>query len=329
MTISLAPFRALAAGVLLSLTACGGANSGTDGTTIKVADQLHALKSTLDAAGESQTRDYAIEWANFVGGPPIIAAQSGGSIDVGWMAETPLIFAQAAGSPVKVVAVSRTIDGGGSPYALVVKPDSPIRDIADLKGKSVSFMKGTVLHYFVARLLEKQGLSLKDIKQVQAQGFGTGLLDKGAADAITIGEPYLTQALATKKVRVLASGTPPNTPGFFYLVASDSALADPAKAKAIGDLVQRAARSTRWQRNNIAEAAPALAKRYNVDAKTAEAILKRTPSRYSPITPAIVAAHQDEADLFFKEGLIRQKLDAGKIFDNRYDALIAKVEDGQ
>ena len=37
----------------------------------------------------------------------------------------------------------------------------------------------------------------------------------------------LTQALDAGKVRVLASGAPPNTPGFFYLVASDAALADP------------------------------------------------------------------------------------------------------
>lgn len=324
MKLSLTPFRSLAAAALLSLAACGGGADG--GTTLKVGDQLHALKSSLDVSGEGQPADYKIEWANFVGGPPIIAAQTGGSLDVGWMAETPLIFAQAAGSPVKVVAVSKTIDGGGSPYSLVVKPDSPIRSVADLKGKSVSFMKGTVLHYFVARLLDKEGLSLKDIKPVQATGFGTGLLDKGSADAITIGEPYLTQALDAGKVRVLATGAPPNTPGFFYLVASDAALADPAKAKAIGDLVQRAARATRWQRENPQKAAPALAKRYNVGADIAEKILTRAPAHYAPIDDAIIAAHQDEADLFFKEGLIRKKLDARAIFDKRYDGVIAAQE---
>ena len=324
MTFPFTPLRALVAGTLLSLAACGGAPDS--GTTIKIGDQLHALKSSLDVSGENQPTDYKIEWANFVGGPPIIAAQTGGSLDVGWMAETPLIFAQAAGSPVKIVAVSKTVDGGGSPYALVVKPDSPIRTVADLKGKSVSFMKGTVLHYFVARLLDKQGLSLKDIKPVQASGFGTGLLDKGSADAITIGEPYLTQALDAGKVRVLASGAPPNTPGFFYLVASDAALADPAKAKAIGDLVARAARATRWQRENPAKAAPALAKRYNVDGAVAEKIIRRAPASYTPVNDAIIAAHQDEADLFFKEGLIRKKLDVSTIFDKRYDAIIAAQE---
>jgi sulfonate transport system substrate-binding protein len=324
MKLSLAPLHALAAAAFLSLAACGGPVDS--GTTLKIGDQLHALKSSIDVAGEGQPTDYKIEWANFVGGPPIIAAQTGGSLDVGWMAETPLIFAQAAGSPVKVVAVSKTVAGGGSPYALVVKPDSPIRSIADLKGKSVSFMKGTVLHYFVARLLDKQGLSLKDIKPVQATGFGTGLLDKGSADAITIGEPYLTQALDAGKVRVLASGAPPNTPGVFYLVASDAALADPVKAKAIGDLVARAARATRWQRENVTKAAPALAKRYNIDAKTAEKIIRRAPANYTPVNDAIIAAHQDEADLFFKEGLIRKKLDASQIFDKRYDAIVAAQE---
>ena len=326
MLPSLAPLRALALSTLLSLAACGGTGNGADGTTIKVADQLHALKSTIDVAGEGQPAGYKVEWANFVGGPPIIAAQTGGSIDLGWMAETPLIFAQAAGSPVKVVAVSRTVDGGGSPYALVVKPDSPIRSIADLDGKSVSFMKGTVLHYFVARLLEKNGLSLKDIKPVQAQGFGTGLLDKGAADAITIGEPHLSQALKDGKVRVLATGAPPNTPGFFYLVASDAALADPVRAKAIEDFVARAARATRWQRENPAKAAPALAKRFSVDPALAETILKRAPTGFAPIDDRIVAAHQDEADLFLREGLIRTKLDARAIFDKRYDKIVAAEE---
>ena len=326
MLPSLTPLRVLALGALLSLAACGGAGNGADGPTIKVADQLHALKSTIDVAGEGEPADYKVEWANFVGGPPIIAAQTGGSIDLGWMAETPLIFAQAAGSPVKVVAVSRTIDGGGSPYALVVKPDSPIRSIADLDGKSVSFMKGTVLHYFVARLLEENGLSLKDIKQVQAQGFGTGLLDKGAADAITIGEPHLSQALKDGKVRVLATGAPPNTPGFFYLVASDAALADPVRARAIEDFVARAAGATRWQRENPAKAAPALAKRFSVDAALAETILKRAPTGFAPIDDRIIAAHQDEADLFLREGLIRAKLDARAIFDKRYDKIVAAEE---
>lgn len=328
MAFSLSRCRALVAGAFLALAACSGGDGGSAGVTLKVADQLHALKSSLDVAGEGRPDDYQIEWANFVGGPPIIAAQTGGSVDVGWMAETPVIFAQAAGSPIKVVAVSQSATTTGSGFALVVKPGSPIRSVKDLKGRSVAYMKGTVLQYFVARLLEREGLSLDDIRPVQATGFGTGLLDKGAADAVVLTEPFLTQLEDGGKIRIIATGARPNTPGFMYLVASDAALADPAKAKVIGDLVARAARAQRWQRENVEKAAPAIAKRYNVDVRTAERIIARSPQHYTPIDAGVIAAHQDEADLFSRLGLIRGKLDTSKVFDTRYDAIVAAQEAG-
>ncbi|MFA7595636.1 MAG: ABC transporter substrate-binding protein [Novosphingobium sp.] len=325
------PLRFLFLGLALSLAGCNSSQSSNDdsGVVLHVGDQLKGLKSLIDSAGEGEPRDYTIKWANFVGGPPIIAAQTGGSIDVGWMAETPLIFAQAAGSPVRVVAVSTSAKPDGSAYALVVKPNSPIRSIADLKGKSVAYMRGTVLHYMVARLLEDAGLSLHDVRSVQVTGFGSSLLDQDVADALTLTEPYLTQLLEAGKIRVLATGAPPATPGFNYLVASDAALADPVKAKAIGDLVARAARATRWQRENVAQAAPDLATVYRIEPRIAEKMIERSPSRYAPIGPSIIAAHQSEADLFHKLGLIRTRLDASKIFDPRYDALIAQVENDQ
>ena len=37
---------------------------------------------------------YTVNWTNFIGGPPVIAAETGGSVDLGDMAETPTIFAQ-------------------------------------------------------------------------------------------------------------------------------------------------------------------------------------------------------------------------------------------
>jgi len=323
--------RFLFLGLALSLAGCSSPSPGDSGSgvVLRVGDQLQGLKSLLDGAGEGEPKGYTIKWANFVSGPPIIAAQTGGSLDVGWMAETPLIFAQAAGSPVKVVAVSTSAKPDGSAYALVVKANSRIRSIADLKGKSVAYMRGTVLHYMVARLLEDAGLSLHDVRSVQVTGFGSSLLDQNATDALTLTEPYLTQLLEARKIRVLATGAPPATPGFIYLVASDAALADPAKAKAIGDLVARAARATRWQRENVVKAAPHLAKVYKIEPDIAEKMIERSPSRYAPIDPSIVAAHQSEADLFHKLGLIRTRLDASKIFDPRYDAQIAQVENGQ
>ena len=310
------------------LSACGQ-SSGDELPVLRVADQMHALQSALSAAGEDKPTNYRIQWSNFLGGPPIIAAQTGGSVDLGWMAETPLVFAQAAGSPVKVVAVSRGIRPGSSNIALVVGADSPIQSVADLKGRKVGYMPGTVTQYLVARILDNEGLSLDDVTPVRISSFSTATLHNGTVDAFTTAEPQLSQGLADKVIRVIAYGGHPHTPGFNYLVASDAALADPQRAALIGDFVERTARAIRWQRENVAQAAPVTARTFNVSPQLAEQILKRTPARYNPIDSSIVAAHQQEADLFHKLGLIRARVDAGKLFDNRFDEQIAQVEHGQ
>src|SRR5262245_10299751 len=97
-------FLALAAAFLFG---CSRSEPAADSgpTTLRVGDQIETLQRLLRASGQDKPSDYKIEWSNFLGGPAVIAAQTGGSVDVGWMAETPLVFAQAAGSPVKVIAV--------------------------------------------------------------------------------------------------------------------------------------------------------------------------------------------------------------------------------
>src|ERR1700754_4067391 len=89
----------------LVLSSCGSnSNAPRTELVLRAADQMKILQSTLAEAGEDEPSGYRIEWSNFMGGPSVIAAATGRSIDVGWMYETPLIFAQAAGSPIKVVA---------------------------------------------------------------------------------------------------------------------------------------------------------------------------------------------------------------------------------
>lgn len=313
-------FLVLAAGLLAA--ACAQAPKDKV-PTLRVADQVNGLQAVLGAAGEDKPKHYRIEWSNFLGGPAVIAAQTGGSVDLGTMAETPLVFAQAAGSPVKVVAVSRGTRAGSSSIALVVGANSPIRTVADLKGRKVGYMPGTITQYLVVRLLKNAGLSPDDITPVRITNFSTATLERGVMDATTAGEPQLSKGLREGRIRVLAYGGEPITPGLNYLVASDAALADPKRAALIADFVQRVARATHWQDSNIEKAAPAIAKAYKIDRVLAADMLRRTPMQYSPIDASIVAAHQQEADLFHQLGLIKTRVDAARLFDHRYDKLVA------
>ncbi len=308
------------------LAACHASDKQDAQPTLRVADQLHTLQSAVNAAGEGQPKDYRIQWSNFLGGPAVVAAETGGSVDLGWMAETPMVFAQAAGSPVRVVAVSKGLKPGTSNIALVVGAHSSIHSVADLKGKRIGYAPGTISQYLVARLLDQAGLTFKDITPVKLSGISTAVLDSGTVDAFTAAEPMLTQGIDAGKLRVLVYGGAPITPGYGYLVASEAALADPKRAALIADFVQRAARSVKWQRENVDKAAQFAAKAYNVTPQLAGQILRRTPIGYTAIDASIVAGHQQEADLFHKFGLIRQRLDASKLFDHRFDKLIGTVE---
>jgi ABC-type nitrate/sulfonate/bicarbonate transport system substrate-binding protein len=105
-------------------SASSKASVNLSGVTITFADQFKEYQTILTAANALKGAQYTVNWQEFVGGPPIIAAETGGSVDLGDMAETPTVFAQAAGDPVKVVATTVSANPKVSPYDLVVPSSS-------------------------------------------------------------------------------------------------------------------------------------------------------------------------------------------------------------
>ena len=127
----------------------------------KAATILYALKAkgelekTLKASGASVT------WTEFPAGPPMLEALNVGSIDFGYTGEAPPVFAQAAGVPLVYVAYDPY---GPKAEAILVHKDSPIKSVADLKGKKVAFAKGSNTNYLIVKALQKAGLKYTDIK---------------------------------------------------------------------------------------------------------------------------------------------------------------------
>src|ERR1700710_3048558 len=71
-----------------------------------------------------------VQWVEFQFGPPMLEALGAGAIDIGSVGDTPPIFAQAAGSPLVYVASTPSAE-----HAVLVQHDSPIKSLAELKGK--------------------------------------------------------------------------------------------------------------------------------------------------------------------------------------------------
>jgi sulfonate transport system substrate-binding protein len=303
-----------------STGATGATSSGgidLSGVTLRFGDTSdNHVKLVFDGSGESKNLPYKVQWSQFQAGPALIAAETGGSVDLGKMSETPLVFAQGAKSPVKAVWAAKPIDPNTSSLGILVKKDSPIKTLADLKGKRVAYAPGTVLEYLLANALASVHLTTHDVTAVTIQQ-GVDLLATGDADAIITGTSPLSTALLSGKDRLLASGAT-FTPGLYYLVASEKALGNPALSAAINDFDHRLAAAEKWYNSHVDAAAKLVEKENLVSEPVAKDLITRAPVAYGPIDADIIKAQQKESDFFTASGALTSHLDAKDAFDQRF-----------
>ena len=123
------------------------------------------------------------------------------------MAETPTVFAQSAGDPVKVVATTVGANPKISPYDIVVPAGSPIKTVAQLKGQTVGVQEGTVEQFFLVQALAKANVpySAVQIDNLAVTTASTAVTN-GQVAAAVICQPLTALDQATGKIRILASG---------------------------------------------------------------------------------------------------------------------------
>ncbi|GAA3791953.1 ABC transporter substrate-binding protein [Amycolatopsis tucumanensis] len=150
--------------LLLALTACGGADAGSDGALLRVgvivsngsqpsgieswAYQQGILQQQLNAAGVAK-----VEWVSFPNGPNLNQALKGGSLDVGVLGDTPAISGRAADLPTQLSGIGVR----GQDAWLIAGPG--ITSLADLTGKTVATQQGSYMHRCLVGLLDSAGLT--------------------------------------------------------------------------------------------------------------------------------------------------------------------------
>ena len=152
---------------------------------------------------------YKVEWTQFQGTAPMTQALAAGALDCATQA--PLSLANGVvGGNLKAYIVAQHVfekPGGFSVY-WAVKDDSPIKTIADLKGKTVgiSVIGGGTQGPF-NMLLKQNGVDpAKDIKLVEV-GFAVSedALRQGRVDAVNMNQPFAARAEAKGGTRKLFS----------------------------------------------------------------------------------------------------------------------------
>jgi sulfonate transport system substrate-binding protein len=215
--------------------------------------------------------------------------------------EAPPIFAQAAGADLLYVAHEPPAPKG---EAILVPKESPIRSVADLKGKRVALNKGSNVHYLLVQALAKAGLTPADIRAVYlAPADGRAAFEAGDVDAWVIWDPFLAAAQTATGARVLSDGVGLVQNLQFYLAARDFAEAHPDLLKILAEEI---ARTDAWAAEHQGEVVKLLAAHTGIDQPSVELAVSRLAYGSQPITPAVVTYQQSIADTFYHLGLIPQ-----------------------
>lgn len=303
-------FGALALGALaLGSTAL---SASAEDKVIRIGYQKYGNVILLKAKGTLEPKleaiGYKVTWAEFPFGPPLLEAINAGAIDFGHTGEAPPVFAQAAGSAIVYVAHEPPAPGG---EAILVPKDSPIKSVAELKGKKVAYAKGSNANYFAVKALEKAGVKYGEFEPVHlAPADARAAFESGKVDAWSIWDPFYASAEATANARVLQDGTGIVSNHQFYL-AGRSAVEK--HAKAIEVVLAELNAVNEWVRQDPKAAAEQLAPGTGVPAAILETALKRQSYGVKPLDAKVIEEQQKIGDLFHSLGLIPKTIKVDEI----------------
>jgi len=154
--------------------------------------------------------DVKVEWIQSLGSNKALELLNSKSADFGSTAGVAALIGKANGNPIKTVYVYSKPEW----TALVVRSDSKITKVEDLKGQKVAVTRGTDPHVFLLRALDRVGLSEKDIELVPLQhADGKNALEKGDVAAWSGLDPLMATAEVDKGAKLLFRDPNLNTYG--------------------------------------------------------------------------------------------------------------------
>ncbi|MFN5014278.1 aliphatic sulfonate ABC transporter substrate-binding protein, partial [Bradyrhizobium sp.] len=226
----------------------------------------------------------------------------------GYVGDAPPIFAQAANAKIRYAAA---VKQNGSSQAIIVPKDSPIKTLADLKGKRVAFGKGSSAHNLLVAALEKAGLAWSDIIPAPlAPADATAAFVKGSVDAWSIWDPYLALAELKENARAIVFDKDVHKPNSFYIVGSDFVEKYPA---IVARLNAAFAAEGVWANSHHEDVAKAQAEATGVDIEAVRRFVDRSIYSVVPLDDDIIKSQQAVADRFARVGLIPKQVNVADI----------------
>jgi NitT/TauT family transport system substrate-binding protein len=185
-----------------------------------------------DHAGLFTKAGLNVQITQLPNGATIAAAIAGGSGQIGFSSLSALITGHARGLPFQLVAPGGVYTAD-DPYAyMLVRSDSPIRTGRDLNGKTLgSASIGDLDTVSAYAWMDQNGGDVKTTHVIELANpvLSRALID-GRIDAVSIGQPWVTLALDSGKIRTIGKSFSAIAPRFLmsaYFSTAAFATANP------------------------------------------------------------------------------------------------------
>lgn len=169
---------------------------------IQVAWDNGWVEEALKEAGYS---DVEVTYTEFESGPPENESFAAGQQDIGVMGNVPSILGKASGQDRVYIGIS---ENGEKTEAVIVPADSDISSVADLKGKKVGLVVGSICENLLYNLLKEEGLSIDDVELINlATSEQQAALESKQVDAVATWQPTIAKLTADGQNVILADGS--------------------------------------------------------------------------------------------------------------------------
>jgi len=264
---------------------------------------LLILKSSGELDRRLGTLGVPVRWAEFPSGPPLLEALNAGALEVGVAGNAATVIAQAAAdSPLVYLAVSVPNPHGD---AILVPKDSPIRTLADLKGKTIAFTRGSNAQYFLIRALQHAHIGLDEVRQAGLSPTDArAAFESGSVDAWIIWDPFYADAQLNLGARVLIDGTGLVDDSVFYVSTRSAADKHRQILQIVVDEIEK---TERWMQAHPYDAARQLAEATSLPLNIWQTALSRHSYGVKAVDQKAIDSQQSIADTFFSLGLLPAK----------------------
>jgi len=240
-----------------------------------------------------------IQWIEFPAGPQLLEALSLGHVDLGATGDAPPVFAQAAGKDIVYIGAEPPKPDSS---AVLVKPDSSLKTLADIKGRRIALQKGSSAHFLTVQAVKRAGLGWGDIQPIYLPpAEARAAFERGSVDAWAVWDPYYAAAEISGELRALATSRGLTSNNTFYL-ASRALGQQPALVKTVFQALTDTDARARADRRDAVQRYAEFA---GLPLATVDRMVERRGAApVGPLTAELLAEQQQVADAFAQLALI-------------------------